>query len=128
MATLISTARTPRSAAMCGAAGAMTVPSRISMKKAPATRRANPRRDFSTMTSIEQPTRHFAANGNPVRSRSAGVGYRALDPSSGFTWPGRLPCRSGAAPFDLWVGGSGGDPEIKEIDDGEVHADHARHG
>jgi len=43
MATLMSTAATPRSAAMCGAAGAITVASRISMNMAPATSSAKPR-------------------------------------------------------------------------------------
>ena len=47
MATLMSTAPTPRSAAIAGAAVAMIVPSRFSMKKVPATSRANGR--FSSL-------------------------------------------------------------------------------
>jgi hypothetical protein len=48
----MSKERPPNEAAMLGAAVAMTVPSSISMKKAPAARRARPRHERSALVSV----------------------------------------------------------------------------
>lgn len=63
-----------------------------------------------------------------ARTRAQGRPYRRYGIPPRHHTQVWVPCRSAAASFDLGVRGSRDDPDIKEIDDGEVHADHARHG
>src|SRR5436305_2618742 len=73
---LTSTAWTPRSSAMSGLAGAITVPSTISMKNAPATSSASPRRSpvcfpaAPVTPAVSAPRAGLAPDDRPGRGRA----------------------------------------------------------